>query len=337
MGFIFFFFALFAISSAKANILGSFIKWLGVYENSSPSQSVNSQTIPLLQAPKNSDPFTAVGGGDINIVGQSALLADIGPLGSVADIKDNPSPDQISIYVVQKGDTLGGIAKMFNVSVNTILWVNNIGRYDIIKEGQTLIILPVSGIRYEVKKGDTIESIVKKSGGDIDEIIQFNDLSPNQPLAVGTTIIIPDGEAPIPPSTNILPGTYRGGSGPYYAGYYIRPVSRGRNSRATPSNPHGLHGYNAVDLAVPCGAPIVASASGDVLMARSGGWNGGYGNFVIIDHSNSTQTLYAHNSSNIVGTGWHVVQGQVIGYVGATGNTTGCHLHFEVRGATNPF
>lgn len=300
------------------------------------SQSVNSQTIPLLQAPKNSDPFTAVGGGDITIVGQSALLADIGPLGSVADIQNNPSPEQISIYVVRKGDTLEAIAKMFGVSVNTILWANNIGRYDVIKEGQTLIILPVSGIQYQVKEGDTIQSIAKKWGGNADEIIQFNNLSPNQPLAVGTTIIIPNGEAPIPPSTNVSSGTYRGGGGPSYSGYYIRPVNGGRNSRATASNPRGLHGYNAVDLAVSCGTPIVASHSGDVLMARSGGWNGGYGNFVIIDHPNGTQTLYAHMAEIIVGSGWHVVQGQVIGYVGVTGNTTGCHVHFEIRGAAMP-
>ncbi len=182
---------------------------------------------------------------------------------------------------------------------------------------------------YEIKSGDTIESIAKKWKGDADEILQFNDLSPNQTLAVGTVIVIPNGEAPIPPTTYVPRGQYRGGSGPYYAGYYIRPIIGGRKSQ-------GLHGYNGVDLASSCGTPIMAAASGDVIMSRSGGWNGGYGNFVIIDHLNGTQTLYAHLSSSIVGTGWHVVQGQVIGYVGVSGNTTGCHVHFEIRGATNP-
>jgi murein DD-endopeptidase MepM/ murein hydrolase activator NlpD len=292
----------------------------------------------VLQALKIEDLANAIGGSDgPTIVGGNSVKAEQGPNGTIADIQDTPPSDRISIYVVREGDTLVGIAKMFGVSVNTLLWANNIGRYDVIRVGQNLMILPVSGIQYQIKEGDTIQSIAKKWNGDADEIIQFNNLSPKQPLAVGTTIIIPDGEAPIPPSANILPGTYRGGSGPYYAGYYIRPVSGGYNSRATPSNPHGLHGYNAVDLAVSCGTPIVASASGDVLMARSGGWNGGYGNFIIIDHPNGTQTLYAHTSSNIVGTGWHVVQGQVIGYVGLTGNTTGCHVHFEIRGAANPF
>jgi murein DD-endopeptidase MepM/ murein hydrolase activator NlpD len=218
---------------------------------------------------------------------------------------------------------------MFNVSINTILWANNIGKGDIIRVGQTLVILPISGIRYEVKEGDTIESIAKKWKGDPEEILQFNDLPPNHTLAAGTVIIIPDGEAPIPASTSAPRGIYRGGSGPYYSGYYIRPVSGGRKSQ-------GLHGWNAVDLTASCGTPIVAAASGDVLTALFG-WNYGYGNFVTIDHPNGTQTLYAHMSSIIVGSDWHVVQGQVIGYVGLTGNTTGCHVHFEIRGAANPF
>lgn len=331
LGIIFYFFGSVLLNPAEAGLIGSVMKWLGVGDaNSNQAQPVNSQNIPLLQAPLNSTLPAAIGGGDITIVGQSALLSDIGPLGSIADIQEKKSQGQISIYVVQEGDNLASIAKMFEVSVNTILWTNDIGRYDVIKTGQTLVILPISGVQYAVKEGDTIESIAKKWKGDADEIIQFNDLSPKQELAVGTIVVIPNGEAAIPASTYVPGGIYRGGSGPYYAGYYLRPVSDARKSQR-------LHGYNGVDLAASCGTPIMASASGDVIISREGGWNGGYGNFVIISHANGTQTLYAHMLSTIVGSGWHVVQGQVIGYVGVTGNTTGCHLHFEVRGATNPF
>jgi murein DD-endopeptidase MepM/ murein hydrolase activator NlpD len=74
-----------------------------------------------------------------------------------------------------------------------------------------------------------------------------------------------------------------------------------------------------------------------VIVSRVGGWNGGYGNYVVVDHPNGTQTLYAHLYKNIVWQGQKVVQGQVIGYLGTTGRSTGCHLHFEVRGAKNPF
>ena len=99
----------------------------------------------------------------------------------------------------------------------------------------------------------------------------------------------------------------------------------------------GLHGYNGIDLAAPTGTPVLASASGDVIVSRGYGWNGGYGNYIVIKHPNGTQTLYAHLNEVIVSSSWHVVQGQIIGYVGATGKSTGPHLHFEVRGAKNPF
>lgn len=329
MGLIFYFLGFVILNPVEANIFGSVIRWLGGEANSDQSQSVNSQNIPLLHAPLNLTLPAAIGGGDITIVGQSALLAEIGPLGSIADIQDKVPADHISIYVVRERDTLTEIAKMFDVSVNTILWANNIGRYDPIKISQTLIVFPVSGAPYEVKAGDTVESIAEKLKGDADEIRQFNDLSASHSLAVGMKIFIPDGEAPIPPSTSVPSGSYRGGSGPYYAGYYIRPIVGGRISQ-------GPHGFHAVDLAAPCGTPILAPHSGDVIMSRTGGWYGGYGSFVIIDYSNGTQNLLAHMSTVIVGTGWHVVQGQVIGYMGQTGNATGCHVHIEFRGAAIP-
>ena len=72
-------------------------------------------------------------------------------------------------------------------------------------------------------------------------------------------------------------------------------------------------------------------------MSRSGGWNGGYGTYVVIKHQNGTQTLYAHNSENYVSVGQYVSQGETIAAVGSTGRSTGAHLHFEVRGTTNPF
>jgi murein DD-endopeptidase MepM/ murein hydrolase activator NlpD len=100
----------------------------------------------------------------------------------------------------------------------------------------------------------------------------------------------------------------------------------------------GVHGYNAVDLGAAVGTPFMASAAGEVIVARATGWNGGYGQYVVIRHDNGTQTLYSHASGIVVGVGQRVVQGQVIGYVGSTGRSTGPHLHFEIRGGPrNPF
>jgi putative ATPase len=94
---------------------------------------------------------------------------------------------------------------------------------------------------------------------------------------------------------------------------------------------------NAIDIAAPLNTPILASASGKVIVSRSGGWNGGYGNYIVIKHDNGTQTLYAHNNENKVSVGDVVKKGDVIALMGSTGKATGIHLHFEVRGAKNPF
>ena len=289
---------------------------------------INTQTISLLGDPFNYEAIMARGGGDIIVVNNNSLLPESGPLGTIADVEDEiTNSEQISIYVVREGDNLYQIAKMFNVSVNTIIWANDIKRGDRINPGQVLNILPVSGVKYEIKKGDTVQNIAKQLKGDIDDIISFNDLAEGGQLSVGQIIIIPNGEL-IVPQYSAYSGS--GKRSPFYAGYYLRPINGGVKTQ-------GIHGYNGVDLANSCGTPIVAAAGGNVIINKSQGWNAGYGNYIVISHPNGTQTLYSHLSKNIVSGGWNVVQGQIIGYVGSTGKSTGCHVHFEIRGAQNPF
>jgi murein DD-endopeptidase MepM/ murein hydrolase activator NlpD len=272
---------------------------------------------------------------DINIVGGEALISENGPAGTVADVSQSQNLGQISLYVVRQNDTLTSIGKMFGVSSNTIVWANNLTSKTL-KIGQQLIILPVSGITHTVLKGETLKGITKKYGGDIDEIVQFNDLDKNAPLAIGQQIIIPDGEGSMvstPSSSGSNSGASKliaGYSGPDCGGYFIRPLIGGRKTQS-------LHGYNAVDLATPVGTPVLASASGQVIIARSSGWNGGYGNYIAISHNNGTQTVYGHLSRVNVSVGETVAQGQMIGSSGNTGKSTGPHLHFEIRGAKNPF
>ena len=297
-------------------------------QNKQKTTNFNAQNIQLLESSLNYESTSARGGGDITIVNNNSLLSDSGPLGTIADIEDKVGSDQISIYVVREGDNLSQIASMFNVSVNTIIWSNDINRGGKITPGQTLVILPISGVKYEVKKGDTVKSIAKKLGSDADEIIRFNDLPAwdNWPKA---RLLSSPTEKSLPllqPNRVQSPIRYTAPTALITPDITLRPVADGRKSQ-------GLHGYNGVDLADSCGTPVMASASGDVIISREGGWNGGYGNYVVISHSNGTQTLYSHLSSNIVSAGWHVVKGQVIGYIGSTGKSTGCHVHFEVRGA----
>ncbi len=99
----------------------------------------------------------------------------------------------------------------------------------------------------------------------------------------------------------------------------------------------GIHGHNGVDLASSLNTPIMAAAAGKVIIAKQGGWNGGYGSYVVISHPNGMQTLYAHMNSVAASVGQSVSQGSVIGYMGNTGDSSGVHLHFEVRGGVNPF
>jgi murein DD-endopeptidase MepM/ murein hydrolase activator NlpD len=239
-----------------------------------------------------------------------------------------PTSDQISIYVVREGDTLSQIAEMFNVSVNTIKWGNNLTS-NTLKVGDTLVVLPISGVKHTVVKGDTITSIAKKYKGDADEIIAYNNLQKGDSLVVGSVVIVPDGEVLAPPS--YASSGFSGSSNlKEYAGYYLRPIAGGRKTQ-------GIHGYNGVDLAAPIGTSILAAADGEVIISRVGGWNGGYGNYIVVRHPNGTQTLYAHTSRNNVSAGDTVYQGDVIGAIGTSGKSTGHHLHFEIRGARNPF
>ncbi len=265
------------------------------------------------------------------VVEDHALSAPLNPLGMLGSQEPSTGGGQIFIYTIRPGDTLGAIADSFGVTVNTILWANGISNPRALNAGDQIIILPVSGVRHEVAKGDTLESIAKKYRASIADIIAFNGLSPDEALAVGTVLIVPDGE--LPASSPITAGAARGSAFinlPALEGYYLRPIIGGRRSR-------GLHGYNGVDLANACGGPVLASADGTVLIARSSGWNGGYGRYAVISHANGTQTLYGHLKDLIVSAGEAVRQGAAIGSIGSTGNSTGCHVHFEVRGARNPF
>ena len=292
----------------------------------------NSQNVPLLTSTASFDANAAVGGGDITVAdNDEALVSESGPSGTFADIGNTVNTGQISKYTVRKGDNLASIAKMYGVSKNTIIWANDLSSGSV-KEGQSLIILPVSGTIHTVVKGDTLKSIAKKYKADAGEIAQFNNLDSSSSLAIGDTIIIPDGEgaAKISGATRPSNGTspYLGDGGPAYPGYYIRPLTGGVKTQ-------GLHGYNAIDIGTSVGTTLYAAAAGQVIIAREGGWNGGYGSYVVISHYNGTQTVYGHMSQVNVNPGDLVYQGQIIGLSGNTGHSTGPHLHFEVRGAYN--
>ncbi|MDP1690068.1 MAG: peptidoglycan DD-metalloendopeptidase family protein [bacterium] len=295
---------------------------------------IPTASTPVLTASTNSNPNSSAPIALATSNG-SALVSYNGPDGTLSDIANAPPPDRISIYEVKPHDTLSGIADMFDVSVNTIIWANNLSSAKNIHEHDILIILPVSGIERTVVKGDTLKTLAKKYGGDANEIAQFNGLDPAAPLKVGSTIIIPGGEIIAPPPHARSPSVPRESYSSVQIGYFSNPVPGGIITQ-------GQHGLNGIDIGAARGTPVHAAAKGTVIIVRNNGaWNGGYGSYVVIKHidtyGNDIQTLYSHMKSAIVSAGQEVLNGQNIGYVGATGRATGPHLHFEVRGAANPF
>ncbi|MGB4076486.1 MAG: M23 family metallopeptidase [Minisyncoccia bacterium] len=303
-------------------------------------------TVPVLHDPSQEwlqsalhvDPNPDKGGIDLSVTEDTALLSSGGPSGILP--AESEKGGAISLYEVREGDSLSGIADMFEVSVNTILWANDIKDPATIQPGDTLLILPVSGVRYTIKRGGTLSDVAKLFDADIDEIALFNGIDPTESLAAGTELIIPGGN--LAPAKTVaktssgsssvsLPAVKRPASS-VVLGDYANPVPSAYVSQ-------GIHGYNGIDLAgIPSGTPVYAALSGTVIVAKAGGgYNGGYGNYVVISHDNGTQTLYAHLSSVAATPGQSIVKGEHLGGVGNTGRSTGNHLHFEVRGAKNPF
>jgi LysM repeat protein len=296
----------------------------------------NSQNIDVLEPANHIDPNPAKGGGDINIVEDKALYAENSLSGVAIDINNSGNSGRISSYEVRPGDTLTQIAEMFDVSVNTIRWANDFSGD--IKPGQTLVILPVSGVKHIVKNGGTIKDVADIYSADTREIALFNGLTEDTQLKAGDEIIVPHAEikhedtqtkSTSKAKTITKSGTVKS-SAVSNSGYFTNPAPGAILTQ-------GNHGYNAVDLGASVGTPIYAAAAGNVITSKEGGWNGGYGSMIVISHSNGTQTLYSHLSKNSVAAGQKVAKGELIGYMGSTGKSTGSHLHFEVRGAKNPF
>ncbi len=239
------------------------------------------------------------------------------------------SEGDISEYEVMSGDTLGSIAKKFGISVETILWANDLNSKSSIKVGQKLVILPVSGVSYKVRKGDTVSGLAEKFNVSERDIVDFNKTEDNK-LIIGETIIIPGGKLISKNNSKKTVSNKDDSKGSVSLGNMIRPIKGVKTQ--------GIHGYNGIDFGAPIGTPVYASLDGVVTLVRGGnGWNGGYGNYVVIKHNNGIQTLYAHLDSFSVNTGQYVEKGEIIGKSGNTGRSTGPHLHFEVRGSRNPF
>jgi len=254
----------------------------------------------------------------------TALVASTMPVPSLAPVYERTG---IVTYTVEEGDTPSEIAQGHNISLSTLLWANELSVNGYIRPGDELLILPVNGLVHAVRSGETVGALASRYGSTVEKILTYNDIESDAFIVVGQSIIIPDGVLPRVAPARTYASSYS--SLQQLAGYFSRPTA-GRISQ-------GLHRFNAVDIAGGCWQPVYTAASGSVRIASGNGrWNGGLGNFVSIEHPNGTSTLYAHLVQVLAYGGQNVTQGQTIGYTGSTGRSSGCHLHWEVRGVQNP-
>jgi murein DD-endopeptidase MepM/ murein hydrolase activator NlpD len=237
---------------------------------------------------------------------------------------------EISTYVVQSGDTIFGIAAKFGLEPETLMWANQEleGNPDWLRIGQELIILPINGVYHQVGGSDTITGIAASYKVDPEAIINYplNELDPDNPvIQAGQWLIVPGGQKPF------VPRAVTAYSGPVPADAAVGGGAFGWPASGTIFQGF-WSGHPGIDIAAWAGAPITAADSGHVIYA---GWDDtGYGYTVVVDHGNGFQTLYAHLQAYYVEAGDNVAKGEQIAEMGSTGNSTGPHLHFEVRQGT---
>lgn len=272
-----------------------------------------------------------VGGGSLAVPVLSGSSASVAPR------------DGVETYIVAEGDTLSTIASRFGISVNTVLWANNLSAKSVLKLGQTLTILPTSGVVHTVKNGDTLIKIAKTYNSDSAAILSANKLADSSAITVGQKLVIPGGTPPSPaPIKRPTSVVSIFAPAPNKTGTAVSSSSR----MIWPSDGHtiirGLSWFHT-GVDIDCSGHADGTSTDDNYAAADGivtfagprfqGPSGGYGNLVIIDHGNGLSTRYGHNHAIYVKAGQHVTAGTPIARCGSTGNSTGTHLHFEVIGS----
>jgi murein DD-endopeptidase MepM/ murein hydrolase activator NlpD len=292
----------------------------------------------------------AVGGADDLILVSNQLDRGLVPYTIIPDRPRN----QVITYTVQPGDTLTGIATMFSLDRTTIFWANADtlqGDVHMLRPGMDLYILPVDGVYHKSDGNRSFQWIADKYSVPVEDIInsEYNELAGLGPDDIpnwGMRLIVPGGvgeftdwRSPIQETVDAatgavtrsfmpgMPGSCAAGiTGSGGSGAWARPV-QGAFSFSQPYYP----GHTGVDLAAPVGTPVTAADSGVVVYS---GWvpaSWGYGILVVLDHGNGWTTYYAHLSVNGAGCGAFVPRGGYLGQIGSTGNSSGPHLHFEMR------
>lgn len=241
--------------------------------------------------------------------------------------------DEIVEYEVRPGDSVSTIASRFGVSVNTILWENDLSEYALIRVGDILRILPQTGVTHKIKSGENLSYLAQKYDVDIDEIAKANNIRNVASLSIGESLIIPDGRKIITTNNVVTKKTTPSYSAISVVKNIVNPAaSAPSNKMFWPTEGHVITQYytwshHGLDIANKSGTPLYAADAGTIEFV---GWSNGYGNNVIINHGGGKKTRYAHMHKFYIKKGQKIDRGQTIGEMGNTGWSTGPHLHFEV-------
>lgn len=303
-----------------------------------PVQNASAETIAFLEEPL--DPMVSLPK-YAHAKYSHALVRKVVPR---TVIPSRPSLE-VKSYTVELGDSVFEIARNFKIKPETLLWANYDqlnDNPDMVSIGMSLNIPPIDGVYYQWQDGDTVQSIATRFEAKIDDILNWsgNNLDLTEPTkSTGEWVMVPGGHREF--RQWIIPVIPRGAAGVSKSVYGAGACEGGYEGAfgsggfIWPAGNHSLSGNDywsghlGIDIAAGEGAPIYAADSGVVVFS---GWaTGGYGNMVMVDHGNGYQSVYAHLSNASASCGRSVGQGQIIGYSGSTGNSTGAHLHFEVR------
>jgi len=223
----------------------------------------------------------------------------------------------LSEYIIRKGDTLWNISKDFDVYPDTIISCNVFTNVHSIHEGDTILVPNISGIFVNIGEGDTIYQYSSKYKIAPDFIMEMNNLKSNE-LTPGMKLFLPGVKF------STMERAYALGEA------FNKPV-RGRLTSRFGYRRDPFTGKRAfhrgIDIANKVGSKVYAAQEGRVTFADA---RSGYGKIVIIEHRFGYKTIYGHLSDTAVTRGQRVGSGQVIGFVGNTGRSTGPHLHFEI-------
>jgi murein DD-endopeptidase MepM/ murein hydrolase activator NlpD len=229
-------------------------------------------------------------------------------------------------YVVKSGDNPSEIAHKFGIKVSTLLWANELNIKQTLHIGQKLRIPPADGVYYVVQIGDTLSDIAKSHNADISKIYAYNTITKDTALSIGKEIFIPDVQKTFIVRRQSVLGSVKS-SQMQSIGFRLRRPTKGILTQ-------GYHReHYALDIANKLNTPIYAAAGGTITKSQDG-WNYGYGKYVVIDHGNDIETLYAHLNVRKVKVGDTVKTGEIIGLMGNSGRVfgpTGIHLHLELR------